>query len=136
MPTTLLPWIPHGVCVLSVSSTVQYSTVLYNIIHYSTISYITLQYNMVLYSYRADPGGHSGHVPPLSQDLFSPALNLASLCMRVRRSARAAAHTWVGGGTRLQSALESISEGQNVKKFPGGHASRSHRGHTMHAISC
>ena len=45
----------------------------------------------------ADPGGHREHVPPLSQDLFSPALSLALLCMHTRRSARADARMCVGG---------------------------------------
>ena len=36
-------------------------------------------------------------MPPLSRDLFSPALSLALLRMRARMSARVAARTCVGG---------------------------------------
>ena len=36
-------------------------------------------------------------MPPLSQDLFSPALSLALLRMHARRSARVAGRTCVGG---------------------------------------
>ena len=45
---------------------------------------------------RGEPGTW-GTCPPLSRDLFCPALSLALLCMRACRSARAAAHTCVGG---------------------------------------
>ena len=41
--------------------------------------------------------GNRGHVPPLSWDLFSPALSLALLRMPARMSARVAARTCVRG---------------------------------------
>ena len=45
---------------------------------------------------RGEPG-IGGTCPPLSRDLFCPALTLALLRMRSHRSARVAAHTCVGG---------------------------------------